>query len=56
MKLYFAGNFPMMKDPEKEKSTRDKILSLYPKYRRLVSFFFKKDAENLIRIKDESQS
>lgn len=53
MKLYFAGNFPMMKDPEKEKACMELIRSQYPHYRRLVSFYFKEDALNLINIKKE---
>ena len=56
MKLYFAGNFPLMKDPEKEKAQMRKILSLYPEYNRLVSFYFKEDAENLIQIKKEFEN
>ena len=53
MRLYFAGNFPMMKDPEKEKACMEIIRARYPHYRRIVSFFFEDDALNLINIKKE---
>ena len=53
MKIWFAGNFPLMKDPEKEKAQMKKILSLYPSYNRLISYYFKEDAMNLINIKKE---
>ena len=53
MRIWFAGNFPLMKDPEKEKAQMDKILSLYPEYNRLVSYYFKDDMMNLIQIKKE---
>ena len=35
MKIYFAGNFPLMKNPELEKQFRDKVLETEPEYRRL---------------------
>jgi hypothetical protein len=53
LKLYFAGNFPMMKDPEKEKACMEIIRARYPHYRRIISFFFEDDALNLINIKKE---
>jgi hypothetical protein len=55
MKIYFAGNFPLMKDPELEKQFRDKVLETEPEYRRLLSFYYKKDIKNLIDIKKEEQ-
>lgn len=56
MRIWFAGNFPLMKDPEKEKAQMNKILSLYPEYNRLVSYYFKDDMMNLIQIKKEFEN
>ena len=56
MKIYFAGNFPVMKNPELEKQFRDKVLESHPEYRRLLSFYYKKDIQNLIDIKKEEQN
>jgi len=53
MKIYFAGNFPVMKNPELEKQFRDKVLESHPEYRRLLSFYYIKDIQNLIDIKKE---
>jgi len=53
LKIYFAGNFPAMKNPELEKEFRDKVLSTNNTYRRLLSFYYKKDIQNLIEIKKE---
>ena len=56
MRIYFAGNFPVMKNPELEKQFRDKVLESHPEYRRLLSFYYKKDIQNLIDIKKEEQN
>ena len=56
MKLYFAGNFPVMKNPELEKSFRDKVLETEDEYRRLLSFFYEKDIQTLIDIKKEERN
>ena len=53
LKIYFAGNFPLMKNPELEKKFRDKVLESEPEYRRLLSFYYKKDIQNLISMKKE---
>ena len=53
MKIYFAGNFPLMKNPELEKQFRDKVLEGEPEYRRLLSFYYKDDIKNLIDMKKE---
>ena len=55
MKIYFAGNFPLMKDKELEMQFRDKVLETEPEYRRLLSFYYKKDIKNLIDIKKEEE-
>jgi hypothetical protein len=56
MKIYFAGNFPLMKNKELEKQFRDKVLETQPEYRRLLSYYYKKDIKNLIDIKKEEQN
>jgi len=53
MKIYFAGNFPLMKDKELEMQFRDRVLETEPEYRRLVSYYYKKELKNLIEIKRE---
>jgi hypothetical protein len=53
MKIYFAGNFPVMKNPELEKQFRDKVLETQPEYRRLISYYYEDDIQNLIEIKKE---
>jgi len=40
MKLYFAGNFPQMKDIEEERKFRDFLEQKEYEYLRLVSFFY----------------
>lgn len=54
VEFYISGNFPQMKDPELEKEcfylvckNNDNI------YNRLVSFWFKQDAETIIKVKGE---
>jgi len=42
-----------MKNPELEKQFRDKVLESHPEYRRLLSFYYIKDIQNLIDIKKE---
>ena len=51
MKMYHAGNFPQMKDPEEEKAMMRRVLGKYPHYRRLLSFYFESDITNVINIK-----
>jgi len=56
MKIYFAGNFPVLKNPKLEKQFRDKVLETQPEYRRLISYYYKKDIQNLINIKKEEEN
>ena len=56
MKIYFAGNFPLMGNKELEMQFRDKVLETEPEYRRLLSFYYKKDITNLIDIKKEEDN
>jgi len=53
MKIFMAGNFPLMKSKEDEKKMRDKILSSGNQYRRLISFYYKKDIKNLLDLRKE---
>jgi len=51
MKIFFAGNFPQMKDPELEKAMRDIVLKKFPVYRRLVSFYFVDDIQSVVNMR-----
>jgi hypothetical protein len=51
--MFWAGNFPMMKDIEFERDTCNRVIDKYPCYRRLGSYFFKEDLETLFQIKRE---
>ena len=53
MKIYLAGNFPLMKDKEEEKRMRDLILKSAPCYRRLISFYYEKDVQTVLDLKEE---
>jgi len=53
MIIYFAGNFPVMKNPELEKQFRDRLLETQSVYPRLISYYYQKDIKNLIDIKKE---
>lgn len=50
MKLYLAGNFVIMGDKEKEKEFRKTLGS---DYHRLCAFFYRKEADVLMDIKEE---
>jgi len=55
LKLYMAGNFPVMNDIEAERKMKNFVLIKgYPKYLRLVSFYHEKGARNVLRIRRES--
>jgi len=54
MIIYYAGNFPQMKKPEQERETKELVHRHgVPVYRRLVSFHFRPDIENVIDIRRE---
>jgi hypothetical protein len=56
MRLYMAGNFPVMNDLNKERAMKDYVLKKgYPNYNRLVSFYHIKGAKNVIQIGKESR-
>lgn len=50
MRLFLAGNFPQMSDPEREKFMMNNVLSEYDSYDRLVSFYYEKGARNVIGV------
>lgn len=55
MKFYSAGNFVLMSDPEKERKFKELSDQTYGEgsYRRLVSFFFRKETANVMEVKNE---
>jgi hypothetical protein len=55
MIIYFAGNFPQIKDPVKEKAAIDLVHGQGEDYYRLVSYFFQEDVTSMIKVK-EAQS
>jgi hypothetical protein len=48
MKIYLAGSFPRMTTSPLESDLAEMILSEYPAYRRLFSFFYEKEAMSAI--------
>ena len=55
MKLYMAGNFPVMNDIEAERKMKNFVLIKgYSKYLRLVSFYHEQGARNVLEIRRES--
>jgi len=53
VQIYFAGNFPLMKDIEAERANRNKVCMYYKSYRRLISYYYKDDIQNLLDLKQE---
>jgi hypothetical protein len=51
MKMYLAGNFPQMANPELEEEMMEKILEEGWQYTRLISFFYEKGAETVLNLK-----
>lgn len=50
MIVWLAGNFPMMQTPEKERRMKEALLKRGYDYNRLVSAWYDKGAENVIKI------
>jgi len=50
MKLYLAGNFPAMSDPEYEKALYHICIREMDSYRRLVSFHFEKEIQTIYNL------
>jgi hypothetical protein len=53
MRLYLAGNFPVMKDPVKERDFRDTALDVTDRWRRLLSYFYPNDIKTVIEMRRE---
>lgn len=55
MKFYSAGNFVLMSDPEKERKFKELSDKTYGEgtYNRLVSFFFRKETDNVLKVKKD---
>ena len=55
MKFYSAWKFVLMSDPEKERKFKELSDQTYGEgsYRRLVSFFFRKETANVMEVKNE---
>jgi hypothetical protein len=51
--LYLAGNFPVMKDPVKERDFRDTALGVTDEWRRLLSYFYPNDIKTVIEMRRE---
>lgn len=56
MKLYAAGNFVFMKDPEKEMKFIEEVKKRGFESNRLVSFFFQKELQTVLEIKDKEKT
>ena len=56
LRIYMAGNFPLMKSKEGEKAMRDKVYTTSDFYRRLISYYYEKDIMNLIELKQEEMN
>lgn len=53
MILYLAGGFHFSNSVKSEKSLADHLLTKYNKYQRLGTFFYTKDADNIIQVMEE---
>jgi len=56
MKVYLAGNFPQLKDPETEKAMKDRIEKKFNTYRRLITFFYPEDCETIFTLQKQENS
>lgn len=52
-RLYLAGNFPQLKNPELEKEMAKFVVKKYSIYNRLITFFFKDDMQSILDLKKE---
>ena len=55
MKFYSAGNFVLMSNPEIERKFKELSDKTYGEgtYNRLVSFFFRKETDNVLEVKKD---
>ena len=50
-KIYFAGNFPQLKNPELEKAMTEFVIERHGVYNRLITYYFKDDMESVLDLK-----
>jgi hypothetical protein len=53
MLLYLAGGFHFSNSVESEKKLAEHLLKKYDSYKRLGTFFYEKDAVNIIQVVEE---
>lgn len=53
MILYLAGGFHFSNSVESENMLAEHLLSKYNSYKRLATFFYEKDAGNIIQVMEE---
>lgn len=51
MILYLSGNFPQLSKIEKEQVMADRITEMGLEYRRLMTFYYRKDCETILTVK-----
>ena len=51
LNLFFAGNFPQMVNYDREKEVSEKVIQQEGEYRRLISYFFEENSENILYLK-----
>jgi hypothetical protein len=52
IKMYGAGNFVLMSNPEKEKKFVEEVTKRTGSCSRLISFFFKKELQTILTVKE----
>ena len=52
-KLFFAGNFPQLKEYKEEKKVANLVINRYNTYNRLITFFFKDDMQSVLDLRKE---
>jgi len=52
IKMYGAGNFVLMSDPEKEKKFVEEVTKRTGSCNRLISFFFKKELQTILTVNE----
>jgi len=55
VKFYSAGNFVLMSDPKKEQRFVDEIKKRSGSCNRLISFFFKKELQTILKVEKISK-
>jgi hypothetical protein len=52
MKLYLAGGFHFSNSVESETELAKHLIKKYGRYNRLATFYYKKDADNILTVKE----